>query len=75
MEAESQGEGMSEHGVSHVSKDDISYQRVCSHSPQSPANDILSERLRRRLAKPMGPSRVGSNPTGVAFASSVWAAR
>ena len=66
MEAESQGEGMSEHGVSHVSKDNVSYQRVCSHSPWSPTSDAFAERLRPRPAKPMGSPRVGSNPTGVA---------
>ena len=30
-------------------------------------NDTLAEWLRRRLAKPMGSPRVGSNPTGVAL--------
>ena len=31
------------------------------------ATDTLAEWLRRRPAKPMGSSRVGSNPTGVDF--------
>ena len=35
------------------------------------AEDTLAERLRRRPAKPMGSPRVGSNPTGVDFASSM----
>ena len=30
--------------------------------------DTLAEWLRRRLAKPMGSARVGSNPIGVAIA-------
>ena len=33
--------------------------------------DTLAERLRRRPAKPMGSPRVGSNPTGAAYASSL----
>ena len=38
------------------------------------AKDTLAERLRRRPAKPMGSPRVGSNPTGVVFGHTLYAA-
>lgn len=44
--------------------------RGCN-SDQRCAKDTLAEWLRRRPAKPMGSPRVGSNPTGVAFAQAL----
>ena len=56
-------------GGAHVFSRDCGRQRNVTLTHTTHPDDTLAEWLRRRPAKPMGSPCVGSNPTGVVFAS------